>query len=68
MPTKNEKIYIIWADQYGRHEVTVKGGTRPSKHGAFNPLSPQDVLKHHFTSLKINLIFLQPSVLEQTFS
>ena len=25
----------------------------------FNPLSPHDALKHHFTSLKTNLIFLQ---------
>ena len=26
---------------------------------AFNPLSPHDALKHHFTSLKTYLIFLQ---------
>ena len=32
-----------------------------------NPLSPHDALKHHFTSLKTNLIFLQPTVLEQNF-
>ena len=25
----------------------------------FNPLSPHDALKHHFTSLKTDLIFLQ---------
>ena len=31
----------------------------------FNPLSAQDALKHHFTSLKTDLIFLQPRVLEQ---
>ena len=30
----------------------------------FNPLSPHDALKHHFTSLKKYLIFLQPGVLE----
>ena len=29
-----------------------------------NPLSPQDALKHHFTSLKTDLIFLLPRVLE----
>ena len=29
-----------------------------------NPLSPQDALKHHFTSLKTDLIFLQLVVLE----
>ena len=28
------------------------------------PLSPHDALKHHFTSLKTDLIFLQPRVLE----
>ena len=32
-----------------------------------NPLSPHDELKHHFTSLKTHLIFLQPRVLEQNF-
>ena len=35
--------------------------------GLFNPLSPHDALKHHFTSLKTDLIFLQPRVLEQKF-
>ena len=29
-----------------------------------NPLSPHDALKHHFTSLKTDLIFLQPRVYE----
>ena len=29
-----------------------------------NPLSPLDALKHHFTSLKTHLIFLQLGVLE----
>ena len=29
------------------------------------PLSPHDALKHHFISLKTELIFLQPIVLEQ---
>ena len=32
-----------------------------------NPLSPHDALKHHFTSLKTDLIFLQPRVLERKF-
>ena len=32
-----------------------------------NPLSPHDALKHHFTSLKTQLIFLQQRVLEQKF-
>ena len=30
-----------------------------------NPLSPHDALKHHFTSLKTDLIFLQQRVLER---
>ena len=30
----------------------------------FNPLSPPDALKHHFTSLKTDLIFLQLRVSE----
>ena len=32
-----------------------------------NPLSPHDALKHHFTSLKTDLIFLQPRLLEREF-
>ena len=32
-----------------------------------NPLSPHDALKHHFTSLKTDLIFLQPRVLKRKF-
>ena len=30
----------------------------------FNPLGPHDALKHHFISLKTDLIFLQLGVLE----
>ena len=33
----------------------------------FNPLSPHDALKHHFTSQKIHLILLQLEVLEWKF-
>ena len=32
-----------------------------------NPLSPHDALKHHFTSLKTDLIFLKLRVLEGEF-
>ena len=32
-----------------------------------NPLSPHDALKHHFTSLKTDLIFLQQRILERKF-
>ena len=33
----------------------------------FNPLGPHDALKHHFTSMKTDLIFLQIRVLERKF-
>ena len=33
----------------------------------FNPLNPHDALKHHFTSLKTDLIFPQQRVLERKF-
>ena len=33
----------------------------------FTPLSPHDALKHHFTSLKTDFIFLQQRVLERKF-
>ena len=33
----------------------------------FKPLSPHDALKHHFKSLKTDLIILQPRVLERNF-
>ena len=36
-------------------------------HYLINPLSPQDALMHHFTSLKTYLIFLQLRVLERKF-
>ena len=32
-----------------------------------NPLNPHDALKHHFSYLKTDLIFLQPRVLERKF-
>ena len=34
---------------------------------SINPLSPHDALKHHFTSPKTKLIFLQQIVLERKF-
>ena len=33
----------------------------------FNPFSPHDALKHHLTSLRTDLIFLQQRVLERKF-
>ena len=34
---------------------------------AVEGLNPHDALKQHFTYLKIDLIFLQPKVLERKF-
>ena len=34
---------------------------------SFSLLSPHDALKHHFTSMKTDLIFLHPMVLEGKF-
>ena len=36
-------------------------------HERVNTLSPHDALKHHFTSLKTDSIFIQPRVLESKF-
>ena len=33
----------------------------------FNPLSPNDALKHHINSLKADLIYLQPRAIEWKF-
>ena len=41
------------------------GANDASQTPALNLLSPHDALKHHFTSLKTDLIFLQPWVLER---
>ena len=45
------------------HNVTHRQEMRQ----CINPLSPHDALKLHFTSLKTDLIFLQPRVLERKF-
>ena len=37
------------------------------KRALINPLSPHDALKHHFASLKADLIFLQQRDLERKF-
>ena len=37
------------------------------KRALIYPLSPHDALKHHFTSLKADLIFLQQRDLERKF-
>ena len=34
-------------------------GLKQNQNQRFNPLNPHDALKHHFTSLKTDLIFLQ---------
>ena len=47
---------------YGRDFLYTYLASAGDRH--LNPLSPHDALKHHFTSLKTDLIFLQPRVLE----
>ena len=44
-----------------RQDLTYVDGPRTER---INPLNPHDALKHHFISLKTDLIFLQPRVLE----
>ena len=62
---------IILASTYVRFwrlkTATALKGLKWLTHGHFNPLSPHDALKHHFTSLKTHLIFRQPRVLEYLF-
>ena len=45
-------------------KLTARGPTLVER---LNPLGPHDALKHHFTSLKTDLIFLQLRVLERKF-
>ena len=40
---------------------------KPAPLPFFNPSSPHDALKHHFTSQKTDLIFLKQRVLGRTF-
>ena len=44
-----------------------RSGTVDTAKLTLNPLSPQDALKHHFTSLKTDLIFLKPRDLKRKF-
>ena len=46
--------------QKGKSDPTVRFQSKLT----LNPLNPHDALKHHFTSLKTDLISLQPGVLE----
>ena len=49
-------------------ELGRDAGNELTRHSPnFNPLSPHDALKHDFTSLKTDLIFLQLRVLEWIF-
>ena len=59
-------------NNYYPHEVVGRGSETQRHVGSnlkasisrFNSLSPHDALKHHFTSLKTDLIFLQLMVSE----
>ena len=43
------------------------GAVQLRRWDSINPLSPNDALKHHFTCLKKDLIFLQLGVLERKY-
>ena len=58
--SQNKHIWVIVT----RWMLWVTVGRHKFKWVKFNPLSPHDALKHHFTSLKTDLIFLQQRVLE----
>ena len=49
------------------NKTTMPMSAMKSKQTVFNPLSPHDALKHHFTSMKTDLIFIQQRVLERKF-
>ena len=53
--------------EWGLLERHQRGENAVSYELYINPLSPLDALKHHFTSLKTKLIFLQQKVLERLF-
>ena len=55
----------IYGHNYSYH---IRGDRSPLKWlNKFNHLSPRDALKHHFTSLKTDLILLQPRDLKNKF-
>ena len=72
-PVQNAiNIIDSWEYQYYEHKTLSQCSLRFYKYsvvlnwqfiGLFNPSSPHDALKHDFTSLKNDLIFLQPRVL-----
>ena len=59
---QSNKIYYVWnacgMSSEVHHVINIY----------FDPSSPRDALKHHFTSLKTDLIFLQPRVFERKFN
>ena len=53
-------VYIYMFKSYLNHLLS-------SRVLSVNPLSPHDALKHHFTSLKTDLIFIQLGVFNRKF-
>ena len=49
------------------NKTTIPMSAMKSNQTGFKPLSPHDALKHHFTSMKTDLIFIQQRVLERKF-
>ena len=48
-------------------KTIMKGDSQQIHCQDVNPLTPRDAIKHHFTSLKTDPIFLQPRVVERNF-
>ena len=58
----NSNLRFAWMKM-----IMVNSGLQGLRGYSLNPLSPHDALKHHFTSLKTYLIFLQLRVSEDKF-
>ena len=58
MYAEMQNLIMIWGIQ--SYHVVVRNNS-------INPLNPHDALKHHFTSLKADLISQQLGVLEWKF-
>ena len=56
-----------WFDRLGKQTINDKNRDAHVRGYCVNRLRPHDALKHHFTSLKTDLIFLQPRVLNENF-
>ena len=60
---------MTWDDNHFLYSTPLSANNNSTiiVYNLFNPLSPHDASKHHFISLKTDLIFLQQRVLERKF-